>query len=177
VPSSLGKPQRAFAVRDARDDERAAIADLTRRAYAEYAKIMDPAGWSGLEQAIDRALVSNDPVRRIVADDEGTLIGSVMLYPASANAYGDVTGALGWPEVRLLAVPPEARGRGVAGALMQACIMHAKEEGATAIGIHTSRSMDVAMQMYTRMGFVRAPEHDFQPPGAELVEGYRLPLI
>ena len=30
--------------------------------------------------------------------------------------------------------------------------------------------------MYERMGFVRAPEHDFQPPGAERVTGYRLPL-
>jgi hypothetical protein len=26
------------------------------------------------------------------------------------------------------------------------------------------------------MGFVRAPEHDFRPDGAELVEGFRLPL-
>ena len=39
-----------------------------------------------------------------------------------------------------------------------------------------TRSMAAALRMYGRMGFVRAPEHDFRPPGAELVEAYRLPL-
>jgi predicted N-acetyltransferase YhbS len=168
--------QQRFTIRDARDDERPAIADLTLRAYAEYAEIMDPPAWRGLEQAIDRALASEEPADRLVADDEGTLIGSVLLYAAASNAYAGATGALGWPEVRLLSVPPEARGQGVASALMQACIERARASGATTIGIHTSRSMHVAMEMYKRMGFVRTPEHDFWPAGAEVVEGYRLSL-
>lgn len=42
--------------------------------------------------------------------------------------------------------------------------------------MHTSVSMRAAIRLYERMGFVRAPEHDFRPPGAELVEGYRLRL-
>ena len=36
--------------------------------------------------------------------------------------------------------------------------------------------MRAALRLYQRMGFVRDPEHDFQPPGAELVEGYLLRL-
>jgi ribosomal protein S18 acetylase RimI-like enzyme len=36
--------------------------------------------------------------------------------------------------------------------------------------------MRAAMRLYDRLGFVRAPELDFQPPDAELVQGYRLPL-
>jgi hypothetical protein len=36
--------------------------------------------------------------------------------------------------------------------------------------------MRAAVRLYERMGFVRDPEHDFQPPGAELVEGYLLRL-
>ncbi len=31
--------------------------------------------------------------------------------------------------------------------------------------------------MYEGMGFQRAPENDFQPPGTERVVGYRLRLI
>jgi hypothetical protein len=31
--------------------------------------------------------------------------------------------------------------------------------------------------MYERMGFERAPENDFQPPGTELVVGYRLVFV
>jgi SAM-dependent methyltransferase len=53
---------------------------------------------------------------------------------------------------------------------MNECMSRARAAGATAIGLHTSRSFRAAVQMYTAMGFERVPEHDFQPPGAELVE-------
>jgi GNAT superfamily N-acetyltransferase len=165
-----------FEIRDARDDERDSIRDLTLRSYAEYATIMEPVSWAGLEQAIHAALASNAPAERLVADDRGTLIGSVMLFPPATKAYGDMLAELSWPEVRLLSVPPEARGRGVARALIDECLRRARRSGATAIGLHTSRSMRAAAAMYTRMGFIRAPQFDHQPPGAELVEAYRLAL-
>lgn len=165
-----------FEIRDARNDERDSIRDLTLRSYAEYATIMEPAAWAGLERAIQFALDSDAPAERIVADDHGTLIGSVALYPPATKAYGSMLAELSWPEVRLLSVPPEARGRGVARALMDECVRRARRAGATAIGLHTSRSMRAAMAMYTRMGFARRPEFDVQPPGAELVEAYRLQL-
>lgn len=152
------------------------IQDLTARAYAEYAAIMDPSGWAGLEHALRHALASNEPMERIVADDGERLIGSVLLYPAGARAYGELTGPSPVPEVRLLSVPPEARGQGVAGALMMECIRRARLSGSDALGIHTSSSMRVAMQMYERMGFVRLPADDFQPDGTEMVEAFRLPL-
>ncbi|HEY6829431.1 MAG TPA: GNAT family N-acetyltransferase, partial [Gemmatimonadaceae bacterium] len=76
----------------------------------------------------------------------------------------------------LVAVAPEARGRGIARALVEECIRRARVQGAKEVGLHTSRSMRAAMAMYADLGFVRAPERDFQPPGAELVEGYRLRL-
>jgi ribosomal protein S18 acetylase RimI-like enzyme len=59
---------------------------------------------------------------------------------------------------------------------MDECVRRARRAGATAIGLHTSRSMRAAVAMYTRMGFVRVPEFDLQPPGTELVEAYRLTL-
>jgi GNAT superfamily N-acetyltransferase len=166
----------SFVIRDARRDERNAIRDLTLRAYAEYGRIMDPLTWAGLDGAVHAALDGDAPAERIVADDHGTLIGSVMLYPAATKAYGDMLAELSWPEVRLVAVAPEARGRGVARALMEECLRRARKSGAKAIGLHTSRSMQAAMQMYERMGFVRVPEYDHQPPGTELVEAYRLDL-
>lgn len=165
-----------FIIRDARSDERDAIRNLTIRAYADYATIMDAVTWAGLEQAISSALASDAPVERIVADDHGTLIGSAMLYPPATKAYGSMLAELSWPEIRLVSVAPEARGRGVARALMDECLRRARASGATAIGLHTSRSMREAVAMYTRMGFVRVPEFDHQPPGAELVEAYRLSL-
>ena len=41
---------------------------------------------------------------------------------------------------------------------------------------HTTDMMAVAMRLYERMGFARAPELDFTPAPGFLVKGYRLPL-
>lgn len=161
-------------VRDARDDERPAIAELTRLAYAEYASVMERPAWAALSRAMDAALASDEPVERIVAEEGGRIVGSAMLFSAAANAYGDESRRPRSPEVRLVAVDPEVRGRGVARALMAECVRRARAAGASELGLHTSRSFRAAITMYKAMGFERAPESDFQPPGAELVEGYRL---
>jgi ribosomal protein S18 acetylase RimI-like enzyme len=164
-------------MREARAEDRDAVAALTLRAYGEYAHRMDADSWAGLDGAVRNALASGDArVERIVAERDGEIVGSVMLYPPRANAYGDLADAASWPELRLLAVAPSARGHGVGRALVLECVRRARESGAAELGLHTSRTMEVALGMYERMGFVRAPEHDFQPPGAELVAAYRLPL-
>ena len=163
-------------IRTATAGERAEIRELTLRAYREYAEIMSPASWRGLSQALDDALASDEPVERIVADDDGRIVGSAMLYPPETDAYGALVSASAAPEIRLVAVAPEARGRGIAKALVEECIRRARAQGAGEVGLHTSRSMRAAMAMYANLGFVRAPDRDFQPPDAELVEGYRLRL-
>ena len=163
-------------IRDARPNERDAIADLTLRAYAEYATIMDPLAWDGLEGAIKVALTSSERIERIIAEDDGEILGSVLLFPPAIPAYEFSEERAAAPELRLLAVAPEARGKGVGEALVNECIRRARAIGAHELGLHTSRSMRGAMRLYERMGFVRAPERDFHPPGTEIVEGYRLPL-
>jgi len=172
---TAGNAHPTFTIRDARGDERDAVRDLTLSAYSVYATIMEPDAWAGLDAAVCRALES-DGAQRIVADDDGTLIGSVMLFPPETAAYGEYTGALATPELRLLAVPESARGRGVGRALVEECIRRARRDGASALGLHTSKSMATARDLYLRMGFVRDPTTDFFPPGAERVEGYRLRL-
>jgi GNAT superfamily N-acetyltransferase len=163
-------------VRDARMDEREAIRALTTRAYGEYATIMTPAAWAGLDASVHAALDTGLPAHRLVAERGGRIVGSVMLFPPASDAYAGLTGASAIPELRLLAVAPEGRGHGVGEALVAACIRRARDEGAPAIALHTSASMRAAVRLYERLGFVRAPELDFQPAGAERVEGYRLAI-
>lgn len=163
-------------VRTARAHERDEIVRLTRAAYAEYAELMERSAWSALEAAIEASLGDDRDVTRLVAELDGAIVGSAALYAPNAAAYGSLAAATAWPEVRLVAVAPSARGRGVARALVEACVDLARRAGAPAIGLHTSRSMRAAMRLYERMGFVRDPQHDFHPPGAELVEGYLLRL-
>jgi ribosomal protein S18 acetylase RimI-like enzyme len=163
-------------IRDAREEEQGAIRDLTLRVYGEYAAIMTPAAWAGLEQAVRGALASEEAREQIVAERGGAFVGSVLLFPPATDAYHGLVPHATWPEVRLLAVAPEARGQGVGRALMNECVRRARHAGAAELGLHTSKSMQVAIGMYERMGFVRAPEFDFQPEGAELVQAFRLRL-
>lgn len=165
-------------VRDARPGDRDTIRALTLIAYSELASVMAPAAWAGLDGAVRAALdVEGEGVERIVAERDGEIVGSVMLYAPSTDAYGGlVEKRAGWPELRLLAVAPTARGAGVGQALVEECVRRARESGARELGLHTSESLRAAVRMYERMGFVRAPEYDFRPPGAELVMAYRLPL-
>lgn len=167
---------RGLHIRDARDDERDAIRALTWAAYEQYATIMTPSAWAGLRDAIRGALAVEGQAARIVAVQDGELVGSVMLFPPDTQSYGDAGARASVPELRMLAVAPSARGQGVGQALVEECVRRARRAGATALGLHTSVSLHAAICLYERMGFVRAPEDDFQPEGAELVTAYRLPL-
>jgi predicted N-acetyltransferase YhbS len=163
-------------VRDARPADRDAVRHLTLRAYAEYAVIMSPTSNATLERALHDALASDSQSHRIVAEHAGKLLGSVMLYPPAVAAYGELAKPAPWPELRLLAVAPDARGLGIGELLVQECIRRLRAEGAPELGLHTATSMRGAMRLYERMGFVRAPEYDFQPEGTDLVQAYRLSL-
>jgi GNAT superfamily N-acetyltransferase len=178
--TSRDEPQPAVAdgatpvtVRDARPDERDAVAALTWRAYAELATVMAPSAWAALEGATRSGLASDAGAERIVAERDGTLVGSVFLFPPATDAYSGLTRPGELPELRLLAVAPELRGQGIGRLLVDECARRARRAGAPALALHTSASMRAAIRLYEQMGFVRVPAHDFQPPGAELVMAYR----
>jgi len=67
-----------------------------------------------------------------------------------------------WPEVRLLAVTPTARGRGVGVALMEECVLRARGWGDHAHASHDRLNASSRAAVHAR-GFVRAPELDFSP--------------
>src|SRR2546429_8046958 len=116
-------------------------------------------------------------VRRCVAERKGGILGGVLRFPPATKAYGSAAVSVDYPEVRLLAVVPDARGEGVGAALMNECAQRARRASATALGLHTMYIMRAAVRMYERMGYVRAPDLDFAPAKGVLVKGYRLDLL
>jgi GNAT superfamily N-acetyltransferase len=164
-------------IRDASVHERATIQELTRRAYGEYASVMEPDAWRELENAVLAAFEGPNNAHHIVVDRDGELVASVLLYPPGVIAYsvGDAMAGV-WPEVRLLAVPAEERGKGFARALMAECVSRARALGAEHLGLHTSHSMRAAIGLYKSLGFERAPALDFRTERSELIEGYRLKI-
>ena len=168
-----------IAIRDARAVDRAAIEAVTLAAYEQYAATLGATLWGMYRQNIVATLASVKPGTLIVAEQEGALVGSVLLYPAG-SVMGEPGGGkamtLTWPEVRLLAVAPTARGSGTGRRLMEECIRRARAAEARDLTLHTTDMMRVAMRLYERMGFERAPELDISPAPGITAKGYKLPL-
>ena len=164
-------------VRGAGPRDRDAIQAVTLAAYLEYAAII-PAYWEGYRQNILATLAAAAPGTQIVALDEDRVVGAVLLYPAgtSIETPGGTSVTLRWPEVRLLAVTPSARGRGIGAALMNECIHQARSAGAPALMLHTTDLMQAAMRLYERLGFERAHDLDLEPAPGIIAKGYRLDL-
>ena len=164
-------------IRDARDADRAAILALTLSAYEQYAPVMGKM-WKFYRANILSTIADVKPAEQIVAETANGIVGSVLLFPAGTHfrSPDGTSVTLPLPEIRLLAVAPSARGQGIGAALTRECIRRAQQSGVAAITLHTNDIMNVAMQMYERMGFVRAPATDFTPAPGHIVKGYRFEL-
>ncbi len=163
-----------FRIRDARPEEGDSIQTVTLAAYEQYADAMPH--WQMYRQQLLARLNEQGSEARIVAERDGAIIGSVLLYPDTANVYETETANAGWPEVRLLAVAPSERGQGVGKALLDECVRRARASGATTLGLHSEDIMEAAVRMYQGRGFMRAPETDFSPSETAIVKGYQLSL-
>jgi len=164
-------------IRDARSSDADAIREVTLAAYHEYANQMSEIFWDAYRWNILATLAEVEGVEQLVAEDGGTVVGTTLLYPPRRVTVSDELSLDNpWPEVRLLAVAPTARGRGIGLALMQECVGRARQSGAPALSLHTTAFMVAAAHMYEQMGFVAAPQLDFEPAPGFTIKGYRLDL-
>src|SRR5262249_17762472 len=125
-------------IRDARPEDRDAIRETTLAAYQEYASRM-PGFWEGYRQNIVASLDEAGDAEQLVAVDEGVIVGTVLLYPPRRMKISRTDSLdMPWPEVRLLAVSPAARGRGVGAALMRECARRVREAGGRVLSLHTT---------------------------------------
>jgi predicted N-acetyltransferase YhbS len=151
------------------------VALVIRDAYLEYKNSFPLVDWqSYLDNIMDmksRLGVSE----LIVAELDGKIAGTVTLYPDAAQSSQEMW-PQGWAGIRLLAVHPAFRGKGIGRSLMEECIRRCRERNIRTIGLHTAEIMAVAKKMYERMGFTRAPEYDFHPRPDTVVMAYRLDL-
>jgi GNAT superfamily N-acetyltransferase len=169
IPAETRQRERTLTIRDAMPADLPAVVALTLAAYEQYAEVLSASWWEGYRKNVVQTLTEEVPTRCVAAAVGDDLLGSVLYYPGASQRSGR-------PAIRLLAVTPEARGQGIATALMAEVLRRAHLEGAAALELHTMEVMDVARRMYERMGFVRAPETDFSPVADIQVLGYRLDL-
>ena len=164
-------------IRDALKDELKFIRDQRVYAYSDHAHAIPLEHWNALKKAISTETDIQPGVELIVAELAGIIVGSVVLFPPKTDAYEGFIEELDYSEIRMLAVSPEFRGKGVASALISECIRRTKEKGYNAIGLHTGDFMENAIKLYERFGFERLPQYDFEPAGdGIIVKAFRLSI-
>jgi ribosomal protein S18 acetylase RimI-like enzyme len=103
------------------------------------------------------------------------LLGCVTFVPGPGSPAAEFIGER-TAGIRMLAVDPAARGRGVGEALTRACLERAAAIGGELVVLHTTRWMAAAQRLYERLGFERASELDREvAPGLQLL-AYRYEL-
>ncbi|AZB44974.1 GNAT family N-acetyltransferase [Bacillus sp. FJAT-42376] len=142
--------------------------------YSEYRNLVSESHWNALEGTLSSNKDVSSNAEIFVAEIEGRVAGSIVLFPGKSDAYEWTVNSPDYPEIRMLAVHREYRGKKIGQALVQHCIETAEKQGYAYVGLHTADFMKSAMALYTKMGFERVPEFDFEPADdGVVVKGFR----
>jgi ribosomal protein S18 acetylase RimI-like enzyme len=155
-------------VRQAREEELDAVGELTARVFLDDGLLDFGESDPYLVELQDaRGRAAHAEVLVAADSASGEVLGAVAF-----TAYGGKYAELSRPgegEFRMLAVGPQARRRGAGEALVRACLDRARESGLSRVVLSSRPTMAGAHRLYGRLGFLRAPERDWQPiPGITL---------
>ncbi|WP_228373293.1 GNAT family N-acetyltransferase [Demequina silvatica] len=152
-----------FAVRRVGPDEKSRlqeIGELTALAYLADGLVDHAHPY--LPQLRDATARAQDAELLAMMDGEkgeGAIVGTITLVPPGSPFIELAQDAEF--ELRMLAVSPIERGRGIGRTLTQAAMDRAVEQGATRIVLSTMETMHSAHRLYERMGFARREELDW----------------
>lgn len=159
----------AIEVRRALPKEFEEAGRVTALAYREFVRPGD-AGWN---EYLDRIADVRDRAGRtvvLVAVEDGRIMGSATLELEGRTEEGEPPVPREEAHVRMVGVPPEARRRGIARMLMEACIEEAHRAGKRRLTLNTTQRMKAAQALYEALGFERMQDRLF-PDGFVLL-GY-----
>ncbi|RKN06514.1 GNAT family N-acetyltransferase [Streptomyces radicis] len=154
-------------IREARPEEWDEAGRLTADAYLHGGLLDSGADDPYLPDLRDAAGRAALATVLVAVDADGVVLGTVT-FTGGGGELAEVARE-GEAEFRMLAVRPEARGRGAGEALVRECVARARRLGKGGVAISSQSRMHTAHRLYGRLGFVRAPERDWEPvPGLRL---------
>ncbi len=167
-------------IRDLQPNEADALGELMVRVYSGLAGFPTPAEQPAYYQMLKNiSTFADQPSTRVLValSSADELLGGVVYFDdmASYGSGGTATSETDASGIRLLGVDPKFQRCGAGRALTQACIDLARESGHSQVILHTTKSMQVAWDLYQRLGFVRSEDLDFSQQGLA-VYGFRLKL-
>ena len=152
----------AIQIREIRPPEHEEAGRITAEAYREFVRPGE-AAWEEYLLHIADVAGRVDRTTVLVAVEEGRMLGTATLE-VDGRIDEEEDGPLGQDEahIRMLGVAHQARGRGVARALMAACEARARAAGRTLVTLHTTPRMPVAQAMYAKLGYERGLDRRFE---------------
>jgi GNAT superfamily N-acetyltransferase len=176
-----------YVIRAARDDELEEVARVLASAFEQHR----PRG-AGVDPSYKRAFARyfeelvdvrgrREDAQLFVAVDSGLIVGTGTLYPPGRGPhYARAVGAKPWPDdwasLRLLAVHPTHRRRGIGRALLDARVQRARDLGASFVALHTSEEFADARRLIRKGEWKRVPEFDHMPAPGVRAEAYVVAL-
>ena len=155
-------------IRLAGPEDLATVGAVTVAAYASFTLGPTDPYIDRLSDAAARA----EQAELWLAEDGGDILGTVTVCPP-----GSVWREISRPdegEFRMLAVAPQARGRGVGETLARFAVDRFAAQGVHAMVLSSLPTMHSAHRLYERLGFHRAPDRDWSPvPGVQLLAYHR----
>jgi ribosomal protein S18 acetylase RimI-like enzyme len=151
-----------ISLREAKPEELEAVEALVIAAYQEFQSLFPEKVWAAWMDNIRQVIQGKAGMLLVAADEQGKLHGAVKFYPDAKQAVLGV-----WPpgsaSMRILAVHPASRERGLGKLLVQECLRRARDLNVRAIYLYTGSFMEAARHLYESLGFERAPEFDRDP--------------
>lgn len=161
-------------VREAVPAEYEAIGDLTVAAYSIFPETGDDSEYvEELRDVAGRARAC--PVYVAIDPASGRVIGGATYVPGPGTPLSELVYE-GEAGIRMLAVDPEAQGKGAGTALVEALIARAWADGRRGMALYTLPAMAAAHRVYERYGFRRDPARDWQVDPGLLLLAYTLDL-
>jgi ribosomal protein S18 acetylase RimI-like enzyme len=159
-------PCEVMLIRPVRPEEYAAVGELVVDVYRSIIPGLDE--YAGELRDVAGRIEAG--VLVWVAELDGALAGTVTCVPGPGPyaEFEDPRGA----GIRMLAVLPEFQGRGIGEALVRACIERARADARERVYLDTTEWMETAQRLYLRIGFVRAPQLDWEPATGVKLSAY-----
>ncbi|MDM5229832.1 GNAT family N-acetyltransferase [Lysinibacillus pakistanensis] len=159
-----------------KEEDHARYLEVLVESYSQYEKeYNNPEDWASYLSAIRASVGNPDAATILVAKQGDEILGGLQLFTDSEKAYGLPELSIHSTIVRLLGVHPKGRGLGIAKKLLQESFAFARARQDQALYLHSGDIMQVAINLYLSLGFVRDESKDFRK-GDILVKGFRYDL-
>ncbi|WP_160719317.1 GNAT family N-acetyltransferase [Bacillus sp. USDA818B3_A] len=144
------------------EEEKETVRKLLVESYQQYEHEYNNAQvWEEYLTNIKASVDNPDVEKILIAKSEDKILGTLQLFSSSDKAYQRPELQISSPIIRLLAVHPDARGRGIAQELLKAGLQYARSQGVKQLYLHSGDKMQRAIRLYEWFGFKRDHAKEF----------------